>query len=300
MNLSTDAYNARLVEVAKRFFADIRDISSDILFAEFRIASHALELFDMNRSEVVILDDPFGDQNRILEVVTTPGHKGDADVTTERHLTPIRRRAIRDHLTLLDPVSRTHNRPLGDTCILIRPPILDQIDDVHIGLGSVLSVRLQNNSGCVHTLNDAVALRHDRHPRISSHHGFHPGADQRSLGPQQRNRLPHHVRTHQSPIRIIVLKKRNQRCRNGHQLVRRHIHHVDLCRRDHLEFALLSSRDPIEFETSGLIQASVGLRDRHALLIQGGQECDVPGDLAFLNTTVRRLNEAHVVHSSKG
>ena len=37
-----------------------------------------------------------------------------------------------------------------------------------------------------------------------------PGADHGRFGDQQRHGLPLHVRTHEGPVRIVVLEKRNQ------------------------------------------------------------------------------------------
>ena len=47
---------ARRIEITEGFFADVRDIASDLFFTKFRVTRDALEFFDVNRSVSVIFD----------------------------------------------------------------------------------------------------------------------------------------------------------------------------------------------------------------------------------------------------
>ena len=64
LDLGADVDDARLVEVAKRFLADVRDVAGDVLRPELGVAGHDLELLDVDRGEDVVLHDPLGDQDR--------------------------------------------------------------------------------------------------------------------------------------------------------------------------------------------------------------------------------------------
>ena len=64
LDLGADVDDARLVEVAKRFLADVGDVAGDVLRPELGVAGHDLELFDVDRGEDVVLHDPLGDQDR--------------------------------------------------------------------------------------------------------------------------------------------------------------------------------------------------------------------------------------------
>src|SRR5439155_12242615 len=75
-DFSADIDDAGLVEVFERLLADIRDVAGDLLLTELRVARHHLELLDVDRGEHVVADDPLGDQDRILEIVTVPRHEG--------------------------------------------------------------------------------------------------------------------------------------------------------------------------------------------------------------------------------
>src|SRR5215213_4124675 len=103
VDLGTDVDNAGLVEVLQRLFRYVRDVARDLLRPELRIAGHHLEFLDVDRGEDVVLDDPLGEQDRILEVVAVPRHERDEDVAVERttmrvastwSTTPARRAAI--------------------------------------------------------------------------------------------------------------------------------------------------------------------------------------------------------------
>ena len=56
------------------------------------------------------------------------------------------------------------------------------------------------------------------------------GADQRRRGAEQRHRLALHVRAHERAVGVVVLEERDERGGHRHQLVRRHVHQVDVLR----------------------------------------------------------------------
>src|SRR5207302_2842371 len=58
LHLGADAHDARLVEVLERLLADVRDVARDLLFTQLGVARDALELFDVDRSEDVVFDEP--------------------------------------------------------------------------------------------------------------------------------------------------------------------------------------------------------------------------------------------------
>ena len=106
LHLGADIDDARLVEVAQRFLADVRDVAGDVLRPELGVAGHDLELLDVDRGEDVVLHDPLGDQDRILEIVAVPGHERDEHVPAERQLAELGRGAVGD-----DVAGADHDRP---------------------------------------------------------------------------------------------------------------------------------------------------------------------------------------------
>src|SRR6185436_11762547 len=77
LDARADSNDSRVVEISKRRLADVRNIASDFLRSELRIARLDFKLFDVNRSERVFLDQFLRNQNRVLEVVPAPRHERD-------------------------------------------------------------------------------------------------------------------------------------------------------------------------------------------------------------------------------
>ena len=92
VHFGADVDDARLVEVAQRFLADVGDVAGDVLGPELGVAGHDLEFLDVDRGEHVVLDDALGDQDRILVVVAVPRHERDEAVAAQRQLAETRSR----------------------------------------------------------------------------------------------------------------------------------------------------------------------------------------------------------------
>src|SRR5690606_23555436 len=75
LDLSTDANDARFIKVAEHILADVRDVASDLLRAELGITGLDLELLNVDRGVEIVLDQAFRNEDRVLEVVTPPGHE---------------------------------------------------------------------------------------------------------------------------------------------------------------------------------------------------------------------------------
>ena len=137
LDLGADVDDARLIEVAERFLADVRDVAGDVLRPELGVAGHDLELFDVDRGEDVVLHDPLGDQDRVLVIVPVPRHERDEHVPAERELAVLGRRTVRDDLAGVDRVTDLHQRALVDAGVLVRALELHQRVDVDAGLAGL-------------------------------------------------------------------------------------------------------------------------------------------------------------------
>src|SRR5690606_14693074 len=65
-DFGADIDDARLVEVAQRLLADVRNVAGDVLRTKARVARGDLEFLDVDRGEDVILHDTLGDEDRVL------------------------------------------------------------------------------------------------------------------------------------------------------------------------------------------------------------------------------------------
>ena len=99
-HFGADIDDARFVEVLERLFRDVRDVAGDFLRPELGVAGHHLEFLDVDRGEDVVLHDPLGEQDRVLEVVAVPRHERDEHVAAERELAEIGRGTVGDDVAL--------------------------------------------------------------------------------------------------------------------------------------------------------------------------------------------------------
>ena len=100
MHLGADIDDAGFVEVLQRLFRNVRNVARDFLRPELGVAGHHLEFLDVDRGEDVVLHDPLGEQDRVLEVVAVPRHERDEHVAAERQLAELGRGTVGDDVAL--------------------------------------------------------------------------------------------------------------------------------------------------------------------------------------------------------
>ena len=228
MNLGADIDDAGFVQVLQRFFRNVRNVARDFLRTELGVAGHHFEFFDVDRREHVVLHDPLGEQDRVLEVVAVPRHERDEHVAAERELAEFRRRAVGDDVALADDVAGADQRLLRDAGRLVRALELLQAVDIDAGLGRVgLFRRADNDTGRIDLVDHAGPARRDGGTGVAGHDRFHAGSDERRIGLHERHGLTLHVRAHERAVRIVVLEERDESCGHRDELLGRHVHEVD-------------------------------------------------------------------------
>ena len=118
--------NALRVKVIQTLFRFIRNIACNAFGAEFCFTHLCRKFFNMHRGKHIFFYDAPGNKDCILIVIAVPRHEADQNVPSERKLTLIGCRAIRNDIACLDMLSDRHNRPLMITGILICPLIFEQ------------------------------------------------------------------------------------------------------------------------------------------------------------------------------
>ena len=246
-DFGADERDAALVELRERGVTDVRDVRRDFLGPELRVARDASQLLDVDRRETILDDHALRDQDRVLEVVAVPRHERDEQVLAERELAHARRRAVGQHVTLLDRVAGFDERPLIDAGVLVRARVLREVVDVDAGFAGLRLLVLDANDDArrVDGVDDAAAARDDRDARIDGHGALHARADERRLGAQRRDRLTLHVRAHQRAVRVVVLEERDQRRGDRDDLLRRDVHVLDLVGGQQRELVLMAARHEV-------------------------------------------------------
>jgi hypothetical protein len=92
--------------------------------------------------------------------------------------------------------------------------------------------------------------------------------DIRAFHPQKRHRLPHHVRTHQGTVGIVMLQERDHPCRNTDDLLRRNIHVVDFRRPELPGTRPGAVQKPTDYGTTRVrLERRIRLRDHKTLFL---------------------------------
>src|SRR5881296_892034 len=307
LDLGADVDDAALVEVAQRVVRHVGDVARDLLGAELGLASLRLVLLDVDRGVHVFLHDPLRKQDRVLEVVALPGHEGDEHVAAERHLTVVDRRTVGEDVALLHPLSGLHHRAVVEACPLVGPRELLQ----RVVLLWSPAVRLDDDledRRRVHVFH-LFRVRHvDDHPhdvgddhlaRVLGGVVLHACAYERRVGDEQRHGLALHVRAHEGAARVVVLKERDHGRRHRDDLLRRHVHVLDVLNLFDLEVAASAGGHARVYKCLFRGEGGVRLRDAEHVLLVGGQELDLirdPGhDVDRRHTRLQQLLDRLVV-----
>src|SRR5215218_4765750 len=286
------------VEVHEDVVRGVGDVAGYLLGPELRIPCLDLVLLDVYGGEGVILDDPLGDDDRVLEVVALPRHESHEQVLPQSQLALVGRGAVGQHCAGFDLLALGHERPLVDAGALVGAGELAQRVLVHLA-----TLAPDRDPVRHHPLDGAGVAREEHVAGIRGRPKLHPCADVRGLAPQERHSLPLHVRAHERPVGVVVLEERYERRRHRDGLQRRHVHVVDLVRSDGRDIAASPAGEDLVGVPDDLtrlqVYRRVGLGDRVLLLLVGGEVLDLISDRAVNDLPVRRLHEAVLIYGRK-
>ena len=140
-DLGADVDDPGLVELGQRRLGDVGDVAGDLLGAELGVSGRGLELLDVDRGVVVLLDQLLGDDDRVLEVVAPPRHERDQHVVAEGELAGLGVGPVGQNLALDHGLTLRHQRFLVDGGVLVRAPELGHLVDVGAELALALRPR---------------------------------------------------------------------------------------------------------------------------------------------------------------
>ena len=176
----------------------------------------------------------------------------------------------------LHRVADLHQRTLRDAGRLVGAlELLQPVDVDARPRGVALLGRAHDDTRRVDLVDDAGAARRDRGAGIARHDRLHAGADERRLGAHQRHRLPLHVGAHERAVGVVVLEERDERRGHRNELLRRHVHQVDLLARDQRHVAGMPADHQIVDEAALLVERRVRLRDGVLRLLHGREVDDL-------------------------
>lgn len=133
-----------------------------------------------------------------------------------------------------------------------------------------------------------------------SHCGFHPCANQRRIRAHQRHSLTLHVRAHQCAVRVIVLKERNERGGDRHELLGRNVTGRHFRRRHETEVPATTHGHQIPRQRTIGTLLGIGLGDDQLFFFHGGKIFPAILKNAVFHQTIRRFDKAVLVHLGVG
>ena len=202
---------------------------------------------------------------------------------------------------MFDFISDFDQRTLIDRGGLVRALELQKVVYINARFGQVCLFRRANNDALgVNLLDNTVAFRGHGCARVNGHNALHAGPDQRRFSLQQRHSLTHHVRSHQSTVRIVIFQKRDERGSNRNELFWRDVDEVNLIARDRRDFAIDATDHKIFDQIAIFVHFGISLRDCVASLFHGGEIFDFVLQLAVFDLAIRAFDEAVFVHARMG
>ncbi len=158
----------------------------------------------MNRGVNVVLHQLFAEQNRVLVIVTLPGHKSHQRVAAQGKLAVVGGGAVGNRFAGLHSLADFHNRLLVHTGALIGAFELLQMMNFQFTI-----IAAQHNLIAANPADNAVGAGNFTHAGIQTSLNLHTSAHKGSFRHQQGHSLTLHICAHQSAVSVIVLQERN-------------------------------------------------------------------------------------------
>ncbi len=199
--------------------AHVGNIRSKLFQTSLSITHLKRILINMNRSKYIFSNKFLRDYNRILKVVSFPGHKCHFQVTSQCEFPFLSRVSFCQNLTRFNTIALFDKGLHVYSGTLVGFLIFDKFVSFRFRLKThkllfISKIISQYNLCSIHILHNTVSFGHNLCTGITYQFTFKASSYNRSFRTQQRNCLTHHVRSHQSTVGIIMLKERNQRCSN--------------------------------------------------------------------------------------
>ena len=307
-DLGADADDAVLVQVLQGVLAHVGDIPGDLLGAQLGIPGVDLVLLNVDGGVQILPDQPLVQKDGVLVVVAFPGHEAHQDVLAQGDLALIGGGAVCQNRGILDgtirvlapavdPLAHRDDGLLVDAGAVVGAQELGQA--VILGLAVIIA---DGDVAGVHRRDLAVALCQDGHLGVDADLVLHAGADDGSVGTQQRHSLALHVCAHQGTVCVVVRQEGDHGGSDGD-------HHaggdVDVVHPllVHLhDLVPVTGRDTGVDEAAVLVQRLSGLADDVVVLLVGGHIGDLVGDVEGLlvHRPVGSLDEAVLIDPGIG
>ena len=290
---STDVHNTCFIQTVLHALRQVRDIAGDFFCAQFGIARHHIQFFDVDGGIAVFCHHFFRNQNRVFVVVTIPRHEGDGHVLTQSQFAQVGRSTVGHHVTTSQHIAFVHNRTLVDVGWLVRTGVFHQVVNVyaHFTSNGFFIVYTNHHATCVYRFNHTATARHDSSRRVNRHRALNTCTYQWFVSTQARHSLTLHVGAHQCTVGVIVFQEWNQWGCNWHDLTCGHVHVLNAVWCCQNGFAFFATSHQFVSQCAFFIQFGIGLCNHIATFFNRRQVIDLVGYFAINHTAVWGFQE---------
>src|SRR5690606_16832678 len=211
----------------------------------------------MNRSEDVIFNQTFRDDDSVFIVRTTPRHEGNTKVASKSQVSVFNTRTIGHWITLFKDVTGVYDWNLVKVSFVVGT------DELGKSEGDCLLAVLWHefNTRRIYKLNSSIFWSGNYPSRTNSCIVFHTSSNDWNLRFYKRNGLTLHVGSHQSTFGVIVFDEWDQGSGNTQNLLRRNVGVASTTNRNLSWFTGLTSRNLFGKHVTTIIYWNVSLSD---------------------------------------
>ena len=169
----------------------------------------------MYRGEYIFSEKSLGKNNRILKVVTFPRHECNLKVTSESELAVLCGVALSHYLARNNLVTLPYDRFQSNGCILVCLSVERKLVNSNLRIKTYKSLTFclfvfNMYLTCIYIDNFTFTSCVDLSPGVFNNRSLKSCSYNRRFRPYKRNGLPHHVRTHERTVGVVMLKERNK------------------------------------------------------------------------------------------
>ena len=257
----------------------------------------------MNAGQDILTNNTLVQYDSILIVITLPRHVCNQKVLTQSQLTSLGRVTLGEDVTGLYTLALLANGTQVDGHVLVSTTELGNAVFLHRRLEAyevflLCTVVKDTDSCCINIVNNTVALGSYHCTAVLAKLLLNTGTYDRSLGTKQGNCLTHHVTAHQCTVSIIMLQEGNQAGSDRSNLLRCHVHQVNLSGRNNRIVIVATALNHLADKCTVLTQGGVTLTDNQLLLLFSTIISDAFGRKVHntvLYLSIRSLYETEVV-----
>lgn len=184
------------IQFGERSFIYVRDVSGDFFRIQFGVTGYIRQFLNVDGGETVFLNNTFGYEDGVFEVVIILRYERYAYVLIKRQFIEVGGRIVCQYVVTFNRFIQRYIRYLVDIGVLVRTGVFGQVVDVDICFIRIyfVFVNFDNDTGSIYVLNDIITFSYRSYIGVNGNSTFYISINQRFISAQSRNGLTLYVR----------------------------------------------------------------------------------------------------------